>query len=89
MVRTAPWLEKLEGGIDYLRAVVIEDSLGIAEELEKEMQGLVGKYECEWKQAVENPEMMKRFRHFINSDDTDDNVEFVPMRGQKMPKAWV
>ncbi|MCL4153588.1 UNVERIFIED_CONTAM: hypothetical protein GTU68_026206 [Idotea baltica] len=88
LVRTAPWLDKLEGGIDYLKQVVIEDSLGIAEDLETEMQGLVNKYECEWKQAIENPEMMKRFKHFVNSDDTDDNLVFVPMREQKMPKAW-
>lgn len=88
LVRTAPWLEKLEGGIEYLKQVVIEDSLGIAEDLEKEMAELVGKYECEWKQAIENPEMMKRFKHFVNSDDTDDNLVFVPMRDQKMPKAW-
>lgn len=89
LVRTAPWLDKLDGGIDYLKQVVIEDSLGIAEELELEMQGLVNRYECEWKEAIENPEMMKRFKHFVNSDDTDDNLQFVPMRGQKMPKAWV
>ncbi|MDO5968664.1 nitrite reductase large subunit NirB [Flavivirga aquimarina] len=88
LVRTAPWLDKLEGGIDYLKQVVIEDSLGIVEDLEKEMQGLVNKYECEWKQAIENPEIKKRFKHFVNSDDTDDNLVFVPMRGQKMPKAW-
>lgn len=88
LVRTAPWLDKLEGGIDYLKQVVIEDSLGIVEDLELEMQGLVNKYECEWKQAIENPEMMKRFKHFVNSDDTDDNLVFVPMREQKMPKAW-
>ncbi len=88
LVRTAPWLDKLEGGIDYLKQVVIEDSLGIAEDLELEMQGLVDKYECEWKQAIEDPKMMKRFKHFVNSDDTDDNLVFVPMRDQKMPKAW-
>lgn len=88
LVRTAPWLEKLEGGIDYLKKVVIEDSLGIADELEKEMQGLVDKYECEWKQAIEDPDMKKRFKHFVNSDDTDDNLVFVPMREMKMPKAW-
>ncbi|WP_027137330.1 nitrite reductase large subunit NirB [Gaetbulibacter saemankumensis] len=88
LVRTAPWLDKLDGGIEYLKRVVIEDSLGIAEDLENEMQGLVNKYECEWKQAVEDPNMRKRFRHFVNSDDTDDNLVFVPMRDQKMPKAW-
>ena len=88
LVRTAPWLDKLEGGIDYLRQVIIEDSLGIAEDLENEMKGLIGKYECEWKQAIESPEILKRFKHFVNSDDTDENIEFVPMRGQKMPKPW-
>ena len=88
LVRTAPWLEKLEGGIEYLKKVVIEDSLGIAEELEKEMEGLVNKYECEWKQAIEDPNLKKRFRHFVNSDDTDDNLVFVPMREMKKPKAW-
>lgn len=88
LVRTAPWLDKLDGGLDYLRQVVIEDSLGIADELEQEMKGLINKYECEWKQAIESPEIMKRFKHFVNSDDTDDNIEFVSMREQKMPKAW-
>jgi len=88
LVRTAPWLDKLDGGLNYLKQVVIEDSLGIADDLEQEMKGLMNKYECEWKQAIENPEMMKRFKHFVNSDDTDDNLKFVPMREQKMPKAW-
>jgi len=89
LVRTAPWLEKLDGGIEYLKKVIIEDALGIADELESEMQGLVNKYECEWKQAIEDPNMSKRFRHFVNSEDTDDNLVFVPMRDQKKPKAWI
>ena len=88
LVRTAPWLDKLDGGLEYLKQVIIEDSLGIAEDLEKEMQGLVNSYECEWKQAIEDPIIRKRFKHFVNSDDTDDNLAFVPMRGQKMPKPW-
>jgi nitrite reductase (NADH) large subunit len=88
LVRTAPWLDKLEGGIGYLKKVVIDDSLGIAQDLENEMQGLVNRYECEWKQAIENEEIMKRFKHFVNSDDADDTIVFVPMRDQKMPKPW-
>ncbi|MCX2679192.1 nitrite reductase large subunit NirB [Galbibacter sp. EGI 63066] len=88
LTRTAPWLEKLDGGIEYLKKVIVEDSLGIAEDLEKEMQGLVNKYECEWKQAIEDPEMMKRFTHFVNSDDTDETLEFVSLRNQKMPRPW-
>ena len=88
LVRTSTWLEKLDGGLDYLKEVVIEDSLGIAEALETEMQGLVDTFECEWKQAIEDPEMMKRFSHFTNSNETDENIVFIPLREQKMPKAW-
>ena len=88
LMRTAPWLEKLDGGLDYLKKVVIEDCLGIAEDLEKEMEDLVQRYTCEWKEAIENPDMMKRFRHFVNSEETDTQLVFVPMREQKMPKPW-
>jgi len=88
LVRTSTWLEKLDGGLDYLKQVVIEDSLGIANALDVEMQGLVDTYECEWTQVVDDPEMQKRFSHFVNSDDRDDNLEFVPMRDQKMPRLW-
>jgi nitrite reductase (NADH) large subunit len=88
LVRTATWLEKLEGGLDYLKEVVIDDSLGIAETLEIEMQGLVDTFECEWKQVLEKPRLMERFRHFVNSDEKDSNIEFVSLRDQKMPKSW-
>ncbi|MEL6483231.1 MAG: nitrite reductase large subunit NirB, partial [Bacteroidota bacterium] len=88
LTRTAAWLEKLEGGITYLKNVVINDSLGIAEELDAEMQQYADTYTCEWKEAVETPEIRARYTHFVNSDETDSNIEFVPMREQKMPKAW-
>ena len=88
LVRTSTWLEKLEGGMDYLKQVILEDSLGICETLEAEMKQLVDTFECEWKQVVENPELMKRFNHFSNSDDRDDNLEYIPLRDQKMPTAW-
>ena len=86
--RTAAWQERLEGGMDYIKEVIIEDKLGIAEDLEKEMQTLVNKFECEWTQAINDPEMMKRFSHFVNSEDDDDTLVFVPMREQKMPEQW-
>ncbi|HBU78359.1 MAG TPA: nitrite reductase (NAD(P)H) [Muricauda sp.] len=88
LMRTAAWLEKLEGGMEQLKKIVIEDSLNIAEELETDMKGLVEKYECEWKQAVENEEIGRRFKHFVNTDERDDNLVFVPMREQKMPEPW-
>jgi nitrite reductase (NADH) large subunit len=83
--RTSVWLENLEGGIDYVRKVVCEDSLGIGAELEAHMQRLVDTYECEWKKAINDPEIMKRFRHFVNSDEPDKNVVFVTERGQIRP----
>ena len=47
--RTAPWFNNLEGGIDYLRQVLIDDSLGICAELEADMARVVDTYRCEWK----------------------------------------
>jgi len=88
LVRTSTWLEKLDGGLDYLKEVVIEDRLGIVDTLETEMQGLVDTFECEWKQVIEKPRLMDRFRHFVNSDEKDDTIEFVSLRDQKMPKPW-
>ena len=88
LMRTAAWLDKLEGGIEQLKKIVVDDSLSIATELEIEMQYLVDAYECEWKQAVESEEMKKRFKHFVNTDDRDDNLVFVPMREQTMPEPW-
>jgi nitrite reductase (NADH) large subunit len=83
--RTSVWLDNLEGGLDYLKQVVIEDKLGIAVELEADMARIVDTYECEWKKAVDDPHTLKRFRHFVNSDRNDDNVVFVQERGQIRP----
>ena len=83
--RTSVWLENLEGGLDYLKQVVVEDKLGIAAELEAEMAHVIGSYECEWKKAIEDPVTLKRFRHFVNSDRADDNVVFIEERGQIRP----
>jgi nitrite reductase (NADH) large subunit len=83
--RTSVWLENLEGGLDYLKQVVIEDKLGIAAELEAEMAHVISTYECEWKKAITDQTTLKRFRHFVNSDRTDDNVVFIEERGQIRP----
>jgi len=83
--RTAVWLNKLEGGIDYLRSVVIDDALGVCADLEADMAHHVATYECEWKATIDDPERVARFRTFVNSDDTDPNVVFVPERNQHRP----
>jgi nitrite reductase (NADH) large subunit len=83
--RTATWLNKMEGGIDYLRQVIIEDSLGICADLEHEMAFMVETYACEWKEVVNNPELRKRFQHFVNTPEPDPSISFREERGQKVP----
>ncbi|MDC8758220.1 nitrite reductase large subunit NirB [Janthinobacterium fluminis] len=83
--RTSVWRDNLEGGLDYLKDVVVGDKLNIAAELEADMQRVVDSYACEWRTAVEDPETRKRFRHFVNSERGDENVVFVEERGQIRP----
>jgi len=83
LTRTATWLNKMEGGIAYLKNVIINNSLDINEQLEEEMQDLVNTYHCEWKEVVENDELRKRFVHFINApEEKDPAIKFEPMREQ-------
>jgi nitrite reductase (NADH) large subunit len=88
LTRTATWLNKMEGGLDYLKEVIVNDSLGIGSQLESEMEELIASYECEWKKVVESPELRARFRHFINSNEQDDTLVFAEVRGQKNPGNW-
>lgn len=83
--RTSVWFENLEGGLEYLQDVIINDSLGICDDLEKQMQHIVDTYQCEWKTAIGDKEKLKRFRQFVNSDQEDNNVIFVEERGQVRP----
>jgi nitrite reductase (NADH) large subunit len=89
LTRTSVWLSKLEGGMDYLREVVVHDCLGMATEWEAEMQGLVNTYHCEWKHAIETPDIRKRFSHFVNSEEKDPTVKFDALRGQKKAAEWI
>ena len=83
--RTSVWLENMDGGLEYLREVIIEDKLGICHELEAEMTKVVGTYQCEWKTTIDDPEQLKRFGHFINSEKQDVNLAYVMERGQRRP----
>lgn len=83
--RTSVWMENMEGGLDYLKSVVIDDKLGLCEQLEQQMTYVIDTYQCEWKTTIEDESKLKRFRHFINSDQPDDNVVFVEERGQIRP----
>lgn len=86
--RTATWLNKLEGGMEYLKQVVVQDSLGIGADLEREMDFMVDTYKCEWKEVVNNPELRKKFTHFVNADIPDPTLKFEDFRGQKKPVDW-
>jgi nitrite reductase (NADH) large subunit len=83
--RTATWFTKLEGGLDHLRRVVVDDALGLADELEADMARHVDSYECEWKATLDDPERLARFRSFVNADEPDPSLVFVRERGQRRP----
>ncbi|MEV8511163.1 nitrite reductase large subunit NirB [Dactylosporangium sp. NPDC051484] len=84
--RTAAWIEGMEGGLDYLRAVIVEDSLGIAAELDVMMAHHVSSYIDEWRATVKDPERLARFVSFVNAPGTPDpTISFVSERGQPVP----
>ncbi|MEQ9012162.1 nitrite reductase large subunit NirB [Algiphilus sp.] len=83
--RTATWRDGLEGGLDYLKDVIINDSLGIAEQLEERMAHVRETYACEWKRAIEDPVTRARFQTFVNAEGGDESILMVEERGQKRP----
>ncbi|WP_290437130.1 nitrite reductase large subunit NirB, partial [Aeromonas caviae] len=86
--RTSVWMENMEGGLDYLRSVIIEDRLGIGGELEAMMEGIVGTWQCEWKSTLADPDKLKLFEAFVNrpEDETPPRRE---ERGQWVPDIAV
>lgn len=83
--RTSVWLENMEGGINYLKQVVVDDKLGLGAELEASMVEVISTYQCEWRTTIEDAEKLKRFRQFVNSDLTDSSLAYVVERGQRRP----
>ncbi|MGX5696092.1 nitrite reductase large subunit NirB [Agromyces soli] len=70
--RTARWMEDLDGGIDHVREVVVDDSLGLADELEAAVARHVDGYEDEWAATLADPDRLRRFRSFVNAPHTPD-----------------
>ncbi|MEU8049343.1 nitrite reductase large subunit NirB [Micromonospora haikouensis] len=84
--RTAAWIEAMEGGLDHLRAVIVDDSLGLCAELEAEMARHVAAYSDEWRDVLDDPERLRRFTSFVNAPDVPDpSITFAVERGQPVP----
>jgi nitrite reductase (NADH) large subunit len=83
--RTSLWLESLEGGIDYLKRVIIDDSLALNAQMEAELARLRARFVCEWKETVDDPRQHARFAHFINDSRRDPLVQVIGEREQHRP----
>merc|ERR1719419_938927 len=84
LMRTSKWLENLEGGLEHLHEVVVDDKLGLCAELDERMDSQVNTYECEWKKVVDTPELRARYRQFANVDDKKfGDLEWTNQRKQK------
>ncbi|MFV0426386.1 MAG: nitrite reductase large subunit NirB [Beutenbergiaceae bacterium] len=84
--RTAPWLDNVEGGLDGVREVIMEDSLGICADLDAAMAAHVDNYQDEWAAVLADPEKLKRFGSFVNAPDVaDPDLAYVNERNQHRP----
>lgn len=82
--RTAPWVEEV--GLDHLREVVCDDSLGLAAEFEAAVERHVEGYACEWKGVLDDPDKLSRFVSFVNAPDVaDPTITFTENSGRKVP----
>lgn len=84
--RTARWIEDIEGGLDHVRDVVVNDSLGLADDLEAAMARHVDTYEDEWAATLADPDRLRRFRSFVNAPEAADTpLARIEERGQMRP----
>jgi len=88
LTRTATWLAQHEGGLQHIKDVVLDDKLGLCHELEARMQHLVDTYRCEWKEVVNDPKKRQLFRQFVNTEQTEPDIQWVDERGQRRPADW-
>jgi len=84
--RTAPWIERMDGGLDHLRGVILDDALGICADLEAAMEAHVAAYHDEWEAVLDDPEKLRRFTSFVNAPETPDpSIVFEVEREQVKP----
>lgn len=86
--RTAGWVEAMDGGLDHLRSVIVDDSLGLCADLDAAMARHVAEYADEWRETLDDPERLRRFTSFVNAPDTPDpSISFAVERGQPVPST--
>ncbi|WP_371407386.1 nitrite reductase large subunit NirB [Kribbella sp. NBC_00662] len=86
--RTAVWMRELEGGLDHVRDVVLNDSLGIAADLDAAMARHVDSYVDEWQATLNDPQKLARFVSFVNAPDQPDaDLRYVVERSQPRPAS--
>lgn len=84
--RTAGWIEAMDGGLDHLRAVIVDDSLGLCAELDAAMAQHVSSYSDEWRDVLDDPDRLRRYTSFVNAPDVPDpSIAFARERGQPVP----
>ncbi len=84
--RTSTWIASLEGGLDRVREVVVDDALGLGVELEAEMARHVDTYVDEWAATLDDPDKLRRFVSFVNAPGVPDpTIEFTTEREQIRP----
>ncbi|HWU33486.1 MAG TPA: nitrite reductase large subunit NirB, partial [Marmoricola sp.] len=67
--RTAPWVEEHEGGLEAIRSVIIDDSLGICADLDAAMAAHVDNYQDEWAATLRDPVKLQQFTSFLNAPE--------------------
>lgn len=83
--RTSVWLEALDGGLEHVRDVIVDDSLGICCELDADITLHVDTYECEWKATLADPARLEHFVEFVNAPQEHSTPVWVETRGQRVP----
>jgi len=83
--RTANWITNMDGGVEHVRQVVIDDSLGLAASLEEQMAVHVAGYRCEWAETLADERRLEKFRAFVNSEEPDTTPVYITERGQRRP----
>ncbi|WP_327041979.1 nitrite reductase large subunit NirB [Micromonospora ureilytica] len=84
--RTAGWIEAMDGGLDHLRSVIVDDTLGLCADLDAAMARHVTSYSDEWRDVLDDPDRLRRYTSFVNAPDVPDpSITFTRERGQPVP----